>query len=433
MVYRADVSDDPDHLRRELAVLQGRLAEVEHERDALARLAAFAPKLAAQHDVSALVRDVTALATELAGASFGAWFATVDELGHRYALLANAGVSREDALRFSMPYRSTVFDGKGVVRVNDLTTDERPHRSTVQITPLDRDLGLKSYLAVPVIDRAGLVIGALMLAHTSPGVFTARIERIILGLAAHAGTAMDNARLYGDAQRLISELERTNSELDQFTYAASHDLRAPLRGITNLATWIEEDLGTQIPAKVTDHLNLLKNRATRMDRLINSLLELARVGRSRQQPERVDVTELVHETIDLLSPEHPARVLIVGAMPTLIAERTAMQQVLLNLIGNALRHAGRPDVEVRITAIDRADEIELAVSDNGVGIPRVHHERVWQIFQTLSPRDVVESTGTGLAIVRKQVDASGGRAWIDDSPAVGPGVTVRFTWPKQKR
>lgn len=426
------MSEDPAHLHRELAVLQGRLAEVEHERDALNRLAAFAPKLAAQHDGSALVRDVTALATELAGASFGAWFATVDELGHRYALLANAGVSREQALRFSMPYRSTVFDGKTVIRIDDLTTEARPHRSTAQMTPRDRDLGLKSYLAVPVIDRTGIVIGALMLAHTRPGVFTERSEQIIVALAAHAGTAMDNAHLYGDAQRLLSELERTNTELDQFTYAASHDLRAPLRGIANLATWIEEDLGAEVPAKVADHLEMLKGRAARMDRLINSLLVLARVGHARQRPERVDVTELLHETIDLLSPEHPARVLIIGAMPTLIAERTAMQQVLLHLIGNALRHAGRPDVEVRVAAVDRADEIELAVSDNGVGIPREHHERVWQIFQTLAPRDVTDSTGTGLAIVRKQVDASGGRAWID-SPDVGPGVTVRFTWPKQKR
>ena len=164
-----------------------------------------------------------------------------------------------------------------------------------------------------------------------------------------------------------------------------------------------------------------------MDKLINGLLELARVGRARQKPERVDVTELLHETIDLLSAPESSRILIVGAMPTMTAERFAMQQVFLNLIGNAIQHSGRKDVIVRITSVERVEEYEFAVSDNGVGIPPEHHERVWQIFQTLQARDVVESTGIGLTIVRKQVETHGGRAWID---AQGTGATVRFTWPK---
>jgi signal transduction histidine kinase len=284
---------------------------------------------------------------------------------------------------------------------------------------------------VPIIVRAGNVVGALVFGHTKPGTFTPLTERLIVGLAAQAATAMDNARLYGDAQRLITELERTNAELDQFTYVASHDLRAPLRGISNLAQWIEEDLGDDLPPKVGEQLQLLRGRAQRMDKLINSLLELARIGRARQRPERVDVTELLHETIDMLGPEHPARVLIVGAMPTIVAERVALQQVLLNLIGNSLRHSGRKDVEVRVTASERDNEVELAIGDNGIGIPVEHRERVWQIFQTLNARAPVDATGTGLAIVKKQVDANGGRAWIDEPPAGAPGATVRFTWPKR--
>jgi signal transduction histidine kinase len=118
-------------------------------------------------------------------------------------------------------------------------------------------------------------------------------------------------------------------------------------------------------------------------------------------------------------------------MPTIIAERIALQQVLLNLITNALQHARRKDVVVRITAIERADEIEMVIADNGVGIAAEHHERVWQMFQTLTSRDQVETTGIGLAIVKKQVEANGGRAWIDAS--VKEGATLRFTWPKRAR
>lgn len=234
-----------------------------------------------------------------------------------------------------------------------------------------------------------------------------------------------------EARRTIADLEHLNAELDQFAYATAHDLRAPLRGIANLASWIEEDLGAQTPRKVREHVLLLKNRAARMDRLIIGLLALARVGRTRPQPERVDVTELLHETIDLLSPPETSRVLIVGAMPTMVAERFALQQVFLNLIGNAIQHAGRTNVVVRLSCDERADEYEFAISDNGIGIPTEHHERVWQIFQTLSSRDTVESTGIGLTIVKKQVEANGGVAWID--PQARDGAVVRFTWPKRAR
>lgn len=154
-------------------------------------------------------------------------------------------------------------------------------------------------------------------------------------------------------------------------------------------------------------------------------------GRARQKPERVDVTELLHETIDLLSPRPAARVLIVGAMPTVHAEKFALQQVFLNLVTNSLQHSLRDDVVVRITATERSDHCELAVADNGIGIPLEHHARVWQIFQTLQSRDVTEASGIGLTIVKKQVEANGGRAWIDD--AVREGATIRFTWPRSWR
>ena len=404
------MSQDLDSLRREAERLQAQLAEAEHERDTLARLNAIAPTIAAELDTQKLVRDITVYATELIGAEVGAWVASMDEQGVRYPVLAAAGASREIAARLTIPYRSTVFEGKTVIRVDDITREPQIKRTTSQlvpITPLEREMTLRSYLAVPIIVRAGSVVGALVFGHVKPAMFTAHTER------------------------LITELERTNAELDQFTYVVSHDLRAPLRGIANLAMWIEEDLGSDLPPKVAEQLQLLKGRAARMYKLISSLLELARIGRARQRPERVDVTELLHETIDMLGPEHPARVLIIGAMPTIVAERVALQQVLLNLIGNSLRHSGRTDVEVRVTARERDTEVEIAIGDNGVGIPVEHRERVWQIFQTLDARDVMDATGTGLAIVKKQVDANGGRAWIDEPPPGTAGATVRFTWPKR--
>jgi signal transduction histidine kinase len=132
--------------------------------------------------------------------------------------------------------------------------------------------------------------------------------------------------------------------------------------------------------------------------------------------------------IEMLAPKPPAAVVIESSMPTLRTERVALQQVLMNLIGNALKHAERPDAEIRVEARDAGDAHEFRVRDNGPGIAPEFHDRIWGIFQTLQPRDKVESTGIGLAIVKKIVEAQGGRVAIES--ALGEGATFLFTWPK---
>jgi signal transduction histidine kinase len=431
-----------ERLKNEVAAAKAVARELAQERETLARLNEVGQKIGAELDQQTLVQSVIDVATQVTGAQLGAFFYNLSESGDRFTLFAVAGAPREAFAKLAMPRATSLlsptFQAKQALRIDDVTKDLRYGRNPPHRGVPEGHLAVKSYLAVPVISRSGGMLGSLVFGHPEPGVFTERSHRLALALAAHAATALDNARLFADQQRLIRELEKTNEELDQFSYVASHDLRAPLRGISNLATWIEEDLGTSVPKKVKEHIALLKGRATRMDKLINGLLELARVGRTRQKAERVDVTELLHETIDLLSAPEASRILIVGAMPTMSAERFALQQVFMNLILNAVQHAGRKDVVVRITCNERVEEYEFAVSDNGVGIPPEHHERVWQIFQTLQARDVVESTGIGLTIVRKQVESNGGRAWIAAAPegragtidAQAPGATVRFTWPK---
>jgi signal transduction histidine kinase len=419
-----------DELRQQLERATAAERERELERQTLAKLDELGRKVDGAHQQE-LIQGVTEVATELTGAQFGAFFNNhPDEAGASMVLVALAGVSRERFGNLAMPRRTPVFaptlDGKTTVRIDDVTRDPRYGRNPPHRGIPDGHIPVKSYLAVPVTSRAGVLIGTMLFGHADPGAFTERSQLLATGLAANAATAIDNARLFGDAQRLIKALEQTNSELDQFAYVASHDLRAPLRGITNLASWIEEDLGTDVPAKIKEYVALLKGRVARMDRLIVGLMDLARIGRVRQRPERVDVTELLHETIDALSPPEATRVLIIGAMPTLVAERVALQQVFLNLIGNALVHAAREDVVVRISAIERLTEVEFSIADNGVGIAPEHHERVWQIFQTLQD---VEATGVGLTLVKKQVEAHGGRAWIDAQ--VREGATLRFTWPKK--
>ncbi len=234
-----------------------------------------------------------------------------------------------------------------------------------------------------------------------------------------------------ELDRLSRDLERSNRELDQFAYVASHDLKAPLRGIANLAEWIEEDLGDRVTGDSREHMRLLKGRAHRMEGLIEGILAYSRAGRVQEQPESVDVGRLLAETIGLLAPPSETAIVVATGMPVLQTERVPLQQVFLNLIGNAIKHSanagGRIDVGVRY----QTGCYEFSIADNGPGIPPQFHERVWQIFQTLAPRDKVEGTGIGLSVVRKIVEARGGRTWLESQP--GQGTTFYFTWPEHPR
>jgi PAS domain S-box-containing protein len=229
--------------------------------------------------------------------------------------------------------------------------------------------------------------------------------------------------------RLAAALEASNRELDQFAYVASHDLKAPLRGISNLSQWIEDDLADRFTDESREHMALLRGRVHRMEGLIDGILRYSRAGRVRDPAERVDTGALVREIVDLLAPPAGATVGVAGAMPVLVTERLPLQQVLMNLVGNALKYGGGAAARVEVSARrDAQGEWELAVRDHGPGIAPEYRERIFGIFQTLEPRDRVESTGIGLSIVKKLVEGRGGRVWVDEAP--GGGALFRFTWPE---
>jgi PAS domain S-box-containing protein len=233
--------------------------------------------------------------------------------------------------------------------------------------------------------------------------------------------------------RLSHALEQSNRELDQFAYVASHDLKAPLRGIANLTQWINEDLGDRLTEESENHMRLLQGRVHRMEALIDGILDYSRAGRVRSQPETVDTGALVQDALELLSPDEGVTVEVQPHMPVLEAEKVPLQQVFMNLIGNAIKYtrSARPDVNVKVSWRPLRDAYEFKVSDNGPGIAPEYHERIWGIFQTLQARDKVEGTGIGLSVVRKIVESRGGRAWVESAP--GEGAAFHFSWPRTAR
>jgi signal transduction histidine kinase len=220
-----------------------------------------------------------------------------------------------------------------------------------------------------------------------------------------------------------------NQELDQFAYVSSHDLKAPLRAISNLSEWIEEDLEGQMPPEVQQHMILLRKRVERMDALINGLLDYSRVGRVKSSVETFNVADLLAEIIDSLAPP-PSFTIEIGEMPTLQSNRLRLGQVFSNLISNAIKHSHRADGHIQVKVFDDNHKFyEFVVSDNGQGIAPEHQSRIFTIFQTLEPRDKTENTGIGLSIVKKIVETEGGKVWIESN--LGQGATFRFTWYKQ--
>jgi len=257
----------------------------------------------------------------------------------------------------------------------------------------------------------------------------------VTGIMTHAidVTAQVEARLEREKrtqelERLTKALEMSNRELDQFAYAASHDLKAPLRGIANLAQWIDDDMGERLSDESKEHLRLLNSRVQRMQTLVDGMLAYARATKRQSSRERVDVGRLVREVVDLLQPPAQVTIHIDSALPTVEAERVPFQQVVLNLMSNAIKYGKSDAPTIAFGAAEMENQHDFHVADNGPGIAPESHDRIWEIFQTLESREKTDSTGIGLAVVKKIVESQGGKVWVESKP--GSGATFHFTWPK---
>jgi PAS domain S-box-containing protein len=228
-----------------------------------------------------------------------------------------------------------------------------------------------------------------------------------------------------EQQRL--ELARSNADLEEFAYVASHDLKAPLRAITHLVEWISEDVEATASTETIDNLRLLRGRVVRLQSLLDGLLAYARIGKSRVSFEQVDIGQVVRDVVAVLSPPPGFVVECDGELPLLRTYRTPILVVLQNLISNGLKHHDRTEGRIAVAMKLENGVAEFRVSDDGPGIEPRFHARIFAIFQTLSSRDDLESSGIGLAIVKKRVELHGGRIWVESEPPIR-GTTIVFTW-----
>lgn len=256
------------------------------------------------------------------------------------------------------------------------------------------------------------------------------IDAMLLGLFIFLTQANRRALEYADNATLALRegsalLERSNKDLEQFAYVASHDLKAPLRGIHNLATWIEENIQDKMDDETRDYMSLLKSRIARLEGLLAGLLDYSRAGRSELWWKEVDLDQMVASIADLLAAETQG-FLVKHDLPYVNAPAVALEQILRNLISNAIKHHDQDSGTIEVSCNRGEDHNLFSVSDDGPGIPEEYRDQVFKMFQTLKPRDEVEGSGMGLAIVKKLVEQLGGEIWIEESGGER-GLSVWFT------
>jgi light-regulated signal transduction histidine kinase (bacteriophytochrome) len=225
-----------------------------------------------------------------------------------------------------------------------------------------------------------------------------------------------------------SSLEKINKELDQFAYIVSHDLKAPLRAINNLSVWIEEDLEGKLEGGTKKNFEMLRGRILRLESLINGILQYSRAGRTKNEYQFIDMNVFIPEIVNEIAPPSTFKVNIQEHLPSIWGEKLLLEQIFANLISNAIKYNSSENPEISIKAAESSSQYEFSVTDNGPGIEPEFHDKIFVIFQTLQARDVIESTGVGLAIVKKIIEEQGGHVWVESEK--GKGATFKFTIPK---
>ncbi len=223
-------------------------------------------------------------------------------------------------------------------------------------------------------------------------------------------------------------LQKVNQELSGFARVVSHDLKAPLRSIKTLTSWISMDCAEHLGEEGRQQMEMLTGRVDRMRDLIDGILQYSRAGDVREERVEVDLSRLVGEIVELLDLPSNIQVTVQEGLPTLLLERIKTGQLFQNLLSNAIKYMDKPEGKIHVGCAEEGELWKFWVSDNGPGIEEKYFEKIFQMFQTLASRDSYESTGVGLTIVKKIVERMGGTVWVESQ--VGLGSTFLFTLPK---
>ena len=227
-------------------------------------------------------------------------------------------------------------------------------------------------------------------------------------------------------EQLLKDLESSNEGLQEYAHIVSHDLKSPLRSISALASWLEEDFGDKLGPAGLSQLNVMQDKIASMDQLITGILRYSSIGSEKARFEICPTLELIQQLKATIYWPEQIALRFNGTMPSIKADKTQLQQLFQNLLSNAISHMDKPKGQIEIGYNDLGDLHEFSVKDNGIGIPKAYKEKIFEIFETLESGK--GSSGIGLSIVKKIVQLHGGTIWVKSE--YGAGATFYFTIKK---
>lgn len=275
------------------------------------------------------------------------------------------------------------------------------------------------YAGAPLLTQDGCALGTLCVIDQQPRDLSTKQLSALKALARQIVAQFE-------LRRALAETQRSNNDLDGFASIAAHDLRAPLRGIDQLAGFIQEDCANILPPSSQDYLGKLRSRVKRLDGMLQGLLSYSRLGHGNTERELLNPRPLLEAVIDMVIPMDKFSVTLPEKMPHIFAADAKFNLVFRNLLANVVKHHDEERGQVVVTSEIDGDMVTIAVEDDGPGIPSEQQQRVFQLFTTLNARDDVESSGMGLALVKRAIESEGGSVFFEN--LAGRGTKIITTW-----
>ena len=426
----SELQSDLEERRTLIAELKIKNAESETLRESAAIVAATLEKSEAVDRILEQLERVVPFDSASVQLINGTMLEMVSTRG--FPLSLNPAENRFD-LSEAEPAYPVIQGGIPYVLYNDIQTQvtaftEFPHNR------------IHAWMAVPLKVR-GNIMGIIALDGYRVGQFSERHAQLAVTYANQVAIALENARLFSDLQselsvrkKLISELENKNAELERFTYTVSHDLKSPLFTIRGFLGYLEQDALSGNHTRLKSDMQRIIDATDKMQRLLNELLELSRVGRLKNEFTYFLFGDLVQEATELVQGRLMARgihIFIDPNLPMVYGDRSRLTEVLQNLLDNAAKFMGdQADPQIEIGCFEQDVERGMPIfyiRDNGIGISSQHYDRVFGLFNKLDPKS--DGTGIGLALVRRIIEVHGGRVWVESE--AGKGSTFFFTLPTQ--
>lgn len=378
-------------------------------------------------DIEEILQKATDATTKLTGAAFGAFFYDkLDENGESLKLYTLSGASKEEFEKFGMPRKTAVFQptfsGEGILRVDDITVDNRYGHNKPNKGMPPGHLPVKSFLSVPVLSKAGTAIGGLFFGHPEPGRFSAEHESLVKSVATQASIALDNAKLYQEIQLL-------NLKKDEFIGLASHELKTPLTSIT---AYLQVLGRSQTDDNSRKFVSKSINQVNKLSALVSDLLDISKIeaGKLQMFLEEFDIRAVLDEAIELIESSNVDHQITLKTNVDHLAvngNAQRIEQVIINLLTNAIKYSSSEyKIEVSLEYSDNV--VKIGVKDNGIGLEQDKLLHIFSRFYRvdgLSPH--MSGLGIGLYISKEIIERHHGKIWVESEH--GKGSTFWFTLP----